>query len=227
MRQIDVTGYELRRVNSTDRAALLDWIARALRAGVGARGRVAPPTARAAPFTPPGSTACPVAFAAADGNNQGLGWFGPAGTDIAHRGKRLGEALLVRCLEDVRGLPEAGVIAWIGPKAFYAKTVGAVDDRRFVTWSRPMTRALILAAGLGTRLGALSDERPKPLLPVCDIPLIRYAVALLRGAGIDEIAVNLHHRGELIRAELGDGFHYSEEPRSSAPAAASPSSPTG
>ena len=75
----------------------------------------------------------PVAFAAADGNNQGLGWFGPAGTDPAHRGKRLGEALLVRCLEDVRGLPEAGVIAWIGPKAFYAKTVGAVDDRRFIT----------------------------------------------------------------------------------------------
>jgi mannose-1-phosphate guanylyltransferase len=74
-----------------------------------------------------------------------------------------------------------------------------------------MTRALILAAGFGTRLGALSDERPKPLLPVCDIPLIRYAVALLRGHGIDEIAVNLHHRGELIRAELGDGFHYSEE----------------
>ncbi len=75
-----------------------------------------------------------------------------------------------------------------------------------------MTRALILAAGLGTRLGGLSDERPKPLLPVCDIALIRYAVALLRGAGIDEIAINLHHRGELIRAELGDGFHYSEEP---------------
>jgi mannose-1-phosphate guanylyltransferase len=75
-----------------------------------------------------------------------------------------------------------------------------------------VTRALILAAGLGTRLGTLSDERPKPLLPVCDIPLIRYAVALLRGAGIDEIAVNLHHRGDLIRAELGDGFHYSEEP---------------
>ena len=75
-----------------------------------------------------------------------------------------------------------------------------------------VTRAIILAAGLGTRLGSLSDERPKPLLPVCDVPLIRYAVALLRGAGIDEIAVNLHHRGELIRAELGDGFLYSEEP---------------
>ena len=41
-----------------------------------------------------------------------------------------------------------------------------------------MTRAMILAAGFGTRLGTLSDERPKPLLPVCDVPLIRYAVAL-------------------------------------------------
>jgi NDP-sugar pyrophosphorylase family protein len=75
-----------------------------------------------------------------------------------------------------------------------------------------MTRALVLAAGLGTRMGTLSDERPKPLLPVCDVPLIRYAVALLRGDGIDEIAVNLHHHGELIRAELGEGFLYSEEP---------------
>lgn len=74
-----------------------------------------------------------------------------------------------------------------------------------------MPRALILAAGLGTRLGTLSDERPKPLLPVCNVPLVRYAVALLRGHGIDEIAVNLHHRGELIRAELGDGVRYSEE----------------
>ena len=74
-----------------------------------------------------------------------------------------------------------------------------------------MPRAIVLAAGFGTRLGTLSDERPKPMLPVCNIPLIRYAVALLRGHGIDEIAVNLHHRGDLIRAELGDGFHYSEE----------------
>ncbi len=75
----------------------------------------------------------------------------------------------------------------------------------------PPPRALILAAGFGTRLGMLSDERPKPLLPVCDYPLVRYALALLRGAGIAEIAVNLHHRGELLRAELGDEVRYSEE----------------
>ena len=40
-------------------------------------------------------------------------------------------------LHDVRGLPEAGVIAWIGPKEFYRKTVGAVEDRRFIQLERP------------------------------------------------------------------------------------------
>jgi GNAT superfamily N-acetyltransferase len=80
-----------------------------------------------------------VAFAAHDGNNRGLGWFGPAGTLEAYRGKGLGEALLLPCLRDVRDAGhEWGVIAWIGPRAFYAKAAGAVDDRAFVvlekTW---------------------------------------------------------------------------------------------
>lgn len=79
----------------------------------------------------------PVAFAAADGNNQGLGWFGPAGTLPEHRGKKLGEALLLRCLLAVAGLPEAGVIAWIGPKPFYERATAAVFDRRFVQLERP------------------------------------------------------------------------------------------
>ncbi len=68
-----------------------------------------------------------------------------------------------------------------------------------------MTRAMLLCAGLGTRLGALSDERPKPMLPVCDVPILRYGIALLVGHGITDIVINLHHRGEVIRDELGDG----------------------
>lgn len=133
---IDVEGYAIRRVEPADRDALLAWIASRFApvwAFEVARALDGPRRAVHAAW----HAGSPVAFAAADGNNQGLGWFGPAGTEPEHRGRRLGEALLVRCLEDVRGLPEAGVIAWIGPKMFYAKTVGAVDDRRFVTLEQP------------------------------------------------------------------------------------------
>jgi predicted N-acetyltransferase YhbS len=131
-----VPRYQLRRSDNKDREALLDWIGRAFApvwAHEVARALDGPRRAVHAAWC----DGVPVAFAAADGNNQGLGWFGPAGTDPAHRGKRLGEALLLRCLDDVRGLPEAGVIAWIGPKEFYRKTVGAVDDRRFVQLEEP------------------------------------------------------------------------------------------
>jgi mannose-1-phosphate guanylyltransferase len=65
--------------------------------------------------------------------------------------------------------------------------------------------AMLLAAGLGTRLGTLSAERPKPMLPVCNQPLVRWGAALLVEAGLRRITVNLHHLGEQIQAELGDG----------------------
>lgn len=83
-----------------------------------------------------------VAFAAHDGNNRGLGWFGPTGTLPAHRGKGLGEVLLLHCLHDVAvpyaaqpaSRPDAGVIAWVGPVEYYARACGAVPDRRFVVY---------------------------------------------------------------------------------------------
>lgn len=68
-----------------------------------------------------------------------------------------------------------------------------------------MTRAMLLCAGLGTRLGRLSDERPKPMLPVCDVPIVRYGIALLVGHGIRDIVINTHHRGDVLEQELGDG----------------------
>lgn len=64
---------------------------------------------------------------------------------------------------------------------------------------------MILAAGFGSRLGTLGQQRPKPMLPVCGIPLVRWAVLWLRHHGIREIVVNLHHLGDRIAAELGDG----------------------
>jgi GNAT superfamily N-acetyltransferase len=133
-RQLDVPGYVLRRAENE--RPLLDWIAAAFHpvwAFEVARALSGP---RRAVHVAMQQNSY-VAFAAADGNNQGLGWFGPAGTHPDHRGKKLGEALLLRCLQDVRGLPDGGVIAWIGPKEFYRKACGAIDDRRFVTLERP------------------------------------------------------------------------------------------
>jgi NDP-sugar pyrophosphorylase family protein len=77
---------------------------------------------------------------------------------------------------------------------------------------------MLLCAGLGTRLGALSDERPKPMLPVCDVPIVRFGIAQLVAHGIHDIVINLHHRGDVFERVLGDGhrfgarIRYSHEP---------------
>jgi NDP-sugar pyrophosphorylase family protein len=77
---------------------------------------------------------------------------------------------------------------------------------------------MLLAAGRSTRLGALGQALPKPLVPICGYPAIRFGIANLAAAGLRDLVVNLHHHGELLRAELGDGgalgvtITYSEEP---------------
>jgi mycothiol synthase len=77
-------------------------------------------------------------FAAHDGNNRGLGWFGPAGTWPAHRGRRLGEALLLACLVDIARHAATAEIAWVGPEGFYEASCGIAGRRIFV----PMKKAL-------------------------------------------------------------------------------------
>lgn len=78
-------------------------------------------------------------------------------------------------------------------------------------------RAMILAAGFGTRLGPITQRRPKPMLPVCGEPLVRWSVRWLVHHGVRDIVINLHHLGEQIEQELGDGqqlgarIHYSPE----------------
>ncbi len=81
----------------------------------------------------------------------------------------------------------------------------------------PEIRAMILAAGFGTRMKIGGEQIPKPLVRVCGRPLIHYPLRLLAGAGFKEAVINLHHRGEEIRAELGGSafgvkVHYLDEP---------------
>ncbi len=80
-------------------------------------------------------------------------------------------------------------------------------------------RAMILAAGLGTRLLPQTKTLPKPLLKVGGKPLIGHQVEWLKTAKINKIVINLHHLGEQIESYLGDGrgfgvqIQYSREPR--------------
>ena len=69
-------------------------------------------------------------------------------------------------------------------------------------------RAMILAAGFGTRLRPLTNTVPKALVPVAGRPLIEYGLLFLKSQGIEEVIINLHHLGEKIRATLGDGSVY-------------------
>jgi mannose-1-phosphate guanylyltransferase len=80
-------------------------------------------------------------------------------------------------------------------------------------------RAMILAAGLGTRLRPFTDLRAKPALPVRGRPVISLLLDFLAQHGCEEVMINLHHRPESIRAAIdGDHpanleIHFSEEPR--------------
>jgi mannose-1-phosphate guanylyltransferase len=65
--------------------------------------------------------------------------------------------------------------------------------------------ALVLTAGLGTRLRPLTDVRAKPAIPVAGEPMIRRIVGWLTAQGVHEIVLNLHHRPETIAAVVGDG----------------------
>jgi NDP-sugar pyrophosphorylase family protein len=67
---------------------------------------------------------------------------------------------------------------------------------------------MLLCAGLSTRLGRLGAERPKPMLPVCGLPILAYGIANLVGHGVRDLVINTHHKGELIRRELGDGARF-------------------
>lgn len=67
---------------------------------------------------------------------------------------------------------------------------------------------VILAAGDGTRLAPLTNNRPKPLVPVLGRPLIEYTIDSFAQAGIRELVIVVGYRGKMIARELGDGSRY-------------------
>jgi NDP-sugar pyrophosphorylase family protein len=81
-------------------------------------------------------------------------------------------------------------------------------------------KAMILAAGFGTRLFPLTIDRTKPAIPFLGKPLVGYVAEYVAGYGFKEVVVNLHHQPESVKKALGDGsdfgvkIHYTlEEPK--------------
>lgn len=71
-----------------------------------------------------------------------------------------------------------------------------------------MLSAMVLAAGLGTRLRPLTFELPKPMVPLLDRPAMAHTVDLLHRHGIDRIVANLHYFPDTIRDYFGDELEY-------------------
>jgi mannose-1-phosphate guanylyltransferase/mannose-1-phosphate guanylyltransferase/phosphomannomutase len=69
-------------------------------------------------------------------------------------------------------------------------------------------KAMLLAAGLGTRLRPLTYELPKPMVPVLGRPVMEHIIKLLARHGFDDVIANLHYFPDLIRGRFGDGSAY-------------------
>jgi len=80
------------------------------------------------------------------------------------------------------------------------------------------SRAVIMAGGEGTRLFPVTESVPKPLVRIGGKPLLEILIERLRGAGIVEFLIAVHHKSAMIREQLGDGsrlgarIDYVEEP---------------
>jgi mannose-1-phosphate guanylyltransferase/phosphomannomutase len=66
-------------------------------------------------------------------------------------------------------------------------------------------KAMILAAGVGSRLDPLTRNVPKPMVPVVNRPVIEHIILKLKKHGFDEIYINVHYLGDVIAEYVGDG----------------------
>ena len=69
-------------------------------------------------------------------------------------------------------------------------------------------KAMVLAAGLGTRLKPITFEIPKPMVPVLDRPVMAHIVGMLERQGFDQLIANLHYYPDTIRGYFGDALEY-------------------
>lgn len=78
-----------------------------------------------------------------------------------------------------------------------------MHERKKKSVERPRA-AMYLAAGKGERMRPLTDVRPKPLIEVAGAPLIDHGLRRMAEVGVERVVINLHYRGDMIRAHLQD-----------------------
>ncbi len=69
-------------------------------------------------------------------------------------------------------------------------------------------KALVFAAGLGTRLKPITDTLPKALVPVCSQPLLKHLIDKLKGAGYSDVVINIHHFAEKIKEYVAQNGNF-------------------
>jgi dTDP-glucose pyrophosphorylase/CBS domain-containing protein len=106
-------------------------------------------------------------------------------------------------------------------RALTLRHIPVLDDERRVVdvailvdivkdYELPLT-AVIVAGGHGTRLRPLTEDTPKPMLPVGDRPLLERLVDQLRRAGIRRVSLTTHYQPEVIESHFGDGSSFGIE----------------
>ena len=68
--------------------------------------------------------------------------------------------------------------------------------------------AMILAAGMGTRLGSLTHDRPKALIPVHGVPLLEIILRKIITSGMNDVVINVHHHAGMIREFLEKNHNF-------------------
>jgi len=118
------------------------------------------------------------------------------------KGKGKGEALSLMRSKSIRHLPvlddDGKVIDLL-----------VLDD---LIPTEPLAlRAVIMAGGKGIRLRPLTEDTPKPLLPVGDRPLLEHTIEQLKNSGISSVNISTHYRSEKIIEHFGDGREFGVE----------------
>ena len=75
----------------------------------------------------------------------------------------------------------------------------------------PVQKAVILSAGMGTRLGELTRNLPKVMVPIAGKPMLEHHIEWLKTFGVREFYLNLHYLGDVISDHFGDGSYWDVE----------------